>query len=387
MPQAVHDQLDRARVEHVQTVAGPGEVDVVPLVLGGQPVERLVVDAAERERRAELVPLGGVVVDHVEDHLDACTVQGLDHRLELVDLLSDRARRVGVVRGEEPDRVVSPVVRQPLLDEMAVVHELMHRHQLDRRHAEGQEVLHDRVVREGEVRAADLRRDRRVVLRHPLHVGLVDHGPVPRGLRSPVLAPGERRVDHHALRHRARAVAPVDGEVLVLVADLVAVHGVVPPDRAADGPRVRIEEELVRVEPMPVSRLVRPVHPVAVQASRPHVRQVGVPQEVGPVRERDAFGLDRVVRPVVQTEVDARRVLGEQGEVDPFAVPRGALWIRRARPDADRHEARDPSSRSVTGRKKRHVSGGSTISALCGRSCHGVGSASTRPRFPAPDPP
>ncbi|WP_220089816.1 hypothetical protein, partial [Lonsdalea populi] len=57
----------------------------------------------------------------------------LDHLLELLDLLSQIARiGVLVVRGEEPDRVVAPVVAQPLLDEMAVLHELVDRHQLDR---------------------------------------------------------------------------------------------------------------------------------------------------------------------------------------------------------------------------------------------------------------
>jgi hypothetical protein len=32
-----------------------------------------------------------VVVDHVEDHLDALPVQRLDHALELADLLAARA--------------------------------------------------------------------------------------------------------------------------------------------------------------------------------------------------------------------------------------------------------------------------------------------------------
>ena len=242
-------------------------------------------------------------------------------------------------------------------------------------------------MRERQVRAPDLRRDRRMELGESLHVRLVDHGAVPRRLRSTVLAPGERRVDHHALRHRAGAVALVEGEVLVGMPDLVSVHGVVPPDRPADRPRVRIEEHLVRVEPMTLARLVRPVDAVAVEAAGPHVGEVGVPQEVGPVGERDALGLHGVVRPVVEAEVDARRVLGEEREVHALAVPRGALRVRTPRPDPDRHEARTPPCRSVPGRKNTQESGGSTICALCGRPCQGVGSASTRPRFPMPDPP
>jgi hypothetical protein len=58
-----------------------------------------------------VVALGGVVVDDVEDHLDVGLVQRLDHRLELGTC--SPAGAVGgipVVRGEEADGVVAPVV-------------------------------------------------------------------------------------------------------------------------------------------------------------------------------------------------------------------------------------------------------------------------------------
>ena len=91
-----------------------------------------------------MVALGGVVVDDVEDHLDAGGVQRLDHRLELGDAGRAPPRDgVAVVRGEEGDRVVAPVVAQAALDEVVVVDELVHRHQLDRRDAERREVVDD----------------------------------------------------------------------------------------------------------------------------------------------------------------------------------------------------------------------------------------------------
>ena len=96
------------------------------------------------ERRAEVVALGGVVVDHVEDHLDAGRVQGPHHGLELVDDLLARGRgRVVVVRGQVGDRVVAPVVAQPQVDQAVVVDELVHRHQLDGGDAELGEVVDD----------------------------------------------------------------------------------------------------------------------------------------------------------------------------------------------------------------------------------------------------
>ena len=81
-----------------------------------------------------MVALGGVVVHDVEDHLDARAVQHLHHLLEVLHLLAPlTAVVVLVVRREEPDRVVAPVVAQAAVDEVLVVDELVHRLQLDRR--------------------------------------------------------------------------------------------------------------------------------------------------------------------------------------------------------------------------------------------------------------
>ena len=90
--QRVHDELEHVRVAHEEAVAGARGVVVVVLGVVDEPVVRGVVDAPEAQRRPELVALGGVVVDDVEDDLDVGLVQRLDHRLELGDLLA-AARR------------------------------------------------------------------------------------------------------------------------------------------------------------------------------------------------------------------------------------------------------------------------------------------------------
>ena len=90
--QRVHDQPQHARVHRVEAVAGPGEVHVEAALVGDQPVVRRVVDALERQHRPEVVALGRVVVDDVEDHLDAGRVQGLHHALELEHLLARSCR-------------------------------------------------------------------------------------------------------------------------------------------------------------------------------------------------------------------------------------------------------------------------------------------------------
>ena len=83
--QAVHDQLQHARMLHVQRVAGAGVVHVVARIVGNQAVVGAVVDALQRKRRAEMVALRGMVVDDVENHFQSRRVQGLDHGFEFVD--------------------------------------------------------------------------------------------------------------------------------------------------------------------------------------------------------------------------------------------------------------------------------------------------------------
>src|SRR3954467_12089411 len=85
----------------------PGVVDVVPAVLG-QAVVRRVVQAAKAQRRPVLVALGGVVVDDVEQDLEARGMERADHLLELGDGVA--RGRVLVVRGKVADRLVAPVV-------------------------------------------------------------------------------------------------------------------------------------------------------------------------------------------------------------------------------------------------------------------------------------
>jgi len=70
-------------------------------------------------------------------NFDAGAVQRFDHLLEFMDHVARilTIGRIIRVQGEESQRVVAPIVAQPLVDQMAVVHEIMHRHQLERRDA------------------------------------------------------------------------------------------------------------------------------------------------------------------------------------------------------------------------------------------------------------
>ncbi len=333
VPQRVHDHLEDVRGPHEQGVPGARRVHVVAGVVG-QTVVRRVVDALEGQRRAQVVALGGVVVDDVEDDLDPGLVQGLHRRLELQHLLAAVAPGgVGVVRGEEPDGVVAPVVVQAHVHQAVVVDELVDRHQLQRRHAEFGQVLDHRGVGQTRVGAAQLLGQPRMAHGETLDVGLVDHRVVVLRPGRPVVAPVEVRVDHdrrHRVRGGVQVIAPV-GRV-----EVVAVHLLAPPDRPADRTRVRVEQQFRRIAAQPPLGGVRPVDTEAVPLSRHDAGQVRVPYERVALAQFDRrFGA--VV--VQQTQLHSVRGLREDREVRAGAVVRGTEGIRLARPDLHGHDS------------------------------------------------
>ncbi len=99
-------------------------------MVGHEPVVGGVVDPPKAQGRTQVIALGGVVVDHVEDHFEAGGVEGLDHRLELDNLLA-QVTRTGVAgfRRKVTQGVVAPVVDQPPIEQELVVDEGVRRHQ------------------------------------------------------------------------------------------------------------------------------------------------------------------------------------------------------------------------------------------------------------------
>ena len=172
VPQRVHDQLQGDRVADVEGVAAAGRVDVTARVAGVQPVVGGVVQAAETQRRAELVGLGGVVEHHVDQHLQPGPVQRVHHRLELGDLTArlpgPHRGRIALVRGEVADRVVPPVVGQPALDQERLRHAFVHRQQFDGGHPQAGQMADGRLMTQPGVGPAQLRRHAGVAMVKPL---------------------------------------------------------------------------------------------------------------------------------------------------------------------------------------------------------------------------
>ena len=144
--QRIHHHLQHTRMREVDRVAGARIVDVAARIVRLQPIVAGIVEPAKRQRRPGLLGFGGVVVDHVEDHLDAGGVQPAHRDAHLVRRAVRQIRRF---RREEGERVVAPVVAQPALQHEAVLQEGMHRHQFDRGDAEPAQVIDHRGMRQG----------------------------------------------------------------------------------------------------------------------------------------------------------------------------------------------------------------------------------------------
>ena len=284
----VQHHLPRRGVGEVEGVAASGDVDVTARL-----VEAVVAgsrEAAPAQRRAAGALLGRVVVDDVEQHLDAGGVEQLDHALELTDhLVRVRIARIGRVRGEEADRVVAPVVAQPDLLQVRLVDEGVHRQQLHARHPEPPEVLDRHRVRHPRVGPAQVLGHPRQQPRHLPDVHLVDDPLVAGDRRGSVLAPVEAGVDDDAPRDeggrvtlRAHRGIPLAGLVDDVPVDLRCV-GEFPLDRAG----VRVEEELGGVVPVAGGGVPRAVGPEPVARPRPDLRDEPGPPAVPGGRELD----------------------------------------------------------------------------------------------------
>src|SRR5215213_6559271 len=213
-----------------------------------------------------MVALSGVVVDHVEDHLEPGTVKPLYHGLELGNLLAGRGAGGGVadIRSEKSDAAVAPVVRESQLSQPPLSDHVMDRQQLYRGHPKSFQMLDHGIGSQTEVGPPERLEHIRVQYGHSLDVALVDHRSVPGSTGKLVVPPGEGRFDHDGLGHAPGAVLRIQRKIAIGVAaaDRIPRERIAPLHRAADGFAVWIQEQLGRIEAMTVSGSVRTMDPV-----------------------------------------------------------------------------------------------------------------------------
>ena len=205
--------------------------------------------------------------------------------------------------------------------------------ELDAGHAQTGQMLDDRRLGEPREGAAKLERKLGVELGEAAHVKLVEDGPLPWHPRTCGVTPQAARFDHPALRHVARVVPAVERQVSGGAVEPVAEVDRVRLERAVQRLRVRVDQQLVRVESVARTRIVRPVDAIAVEHAGMQVAVVAVPHLVRVLGQRDALQLAPPGL-VEQAELHLLRMLGEQREVDAPPIPGRAQ--RRRPPRLDR---------------------------------------------------
>src|ERR1700737_2429846 len=154
----------------------------------------------------------------------------------------------------------------------------------------------------------------------------------PWGLGAPVLAPGESGFDHPALGDVARIIAPVERQVLPRTPKSITEDRVGPAKSPLQCLGVRIDQQLVRIEPMPVRRIKGSVNTIPVKQVRASVRQVGVPDLVGIFRKHDARLL-MAAGAIEQAQLDFFGMRRKNRKVYTLTVPSGPERVGMTRPD------------------------------------------------------
>ena len=193
-------------------------------------------------------------------------MEGGDHRAKLGRLLPEVARggKPSVGR-EKPQRVVAPIVVETACCQPWFGNAVVHRQKLDCGDAQVEQVLDNTGMRQPGVSTAQMFGYARVGHGEAAHVKLIDHGVAPWHARRvhhrrPVI-----RSDHRPWQV-GRGVADVG-----LAAERVIVMGIeriVVAHLAGDGFGVRVNEEFVGVETLPLGGIPRAVYPVAVALPR-----------------------------------------------------------------------------------------------------------------------
>src|SRR5262249_5103765 len=110
---------------------------------------------AEAQGRPEVIAFGGMVVDDVEDDLDAGVMQSRHGRSKRVERRLDGITRLG---GKEAYGIVAPIVAQAALDQVPVVDKGVDRQQFDGGDAKPLEMIDDGGSSQTAIRAAPCRR-------------------------------------------------------------------------------------------------------------------------------------------------------------------------------------------------------------------------------------
>ena len=208
--QAVQYHAHHIRVRQVQSVSRTRIIGIISRLTRHQAVIAGIVQPAKAQRRAKVIGLGGVVIDHVQNDLDAHFMQPLDHIAETRTARRPEIPRLG---REKADGVISPIVAQATAQQKRIIQKALNREQFNRGDPQPQQMFDHRIRDQAFIRSAQLRLDQRMFAGQPFDMGLIDHRVGPRasgavdGINRQV---GDR---HHAFGHVRRTVAGIQRQI------------------------------------------------------------------------------------------------------------------------------------------------------------------------------
>ena len=164
----------------------------------------------------------------------------------------------------------------------------------------------------------------------PPDMRLVNQGIRPTAPRGCILAPIRPVIDHHRLRHRESRVARIKRQIPPRRADPVAHQGIRPAQPPVIGPRVRVHQQLVRIEPMPVFGRIGAMGAIAVKLPGPHPVDPHMPDvAVAFMKQHPGHFLAAVVRE--QAQFQKMGIGRKHREIDAADIDRRPQRPRLAR--------------------------------------------------------
>src|SRR2546423_13606875 len=99
-------------MEQIKGVARAGKIEVEARIFRHEPAISWVIDPTKTKGRPEMISLSGVIVNHIENNLDAGGVEIPHHRFERRYLARGRSAPRGLrFRREKPHRGIAPGTR------------------------------------------------------------------------------------------------------------------------------------------------------------------------------------------------------------------------------------------------------------------------------------
>ena len=178
-------------------------------------------------------------------------------------------------------------------------------------------------------RAAMFAGNARMLLAVAAHMHLIEHGFTPGASGRGQAVGSADRACHPALRHEGRAVAMIEGVAALGMIGLITQNRVMPLEAADQLAGIRIEQQLVGIEAMPVIRGIRSVGAQAIDQPGLRFRHEPVKHIAGAAWQVEARDFV-LAGGIEQTQLDALGMMRPDRDIDAIALDMSAEFFGAA---------------------------------------------------------